>query len=565
MRECLGTRTGKSGTDPEKAPWDAVFPEWLKRFLTISPGSIVALARVFLAGFAFLSVYVDATQPAGDLTFTYAVLISYVAYSFVLALVVLSTPLRGRLALASHAIDIAVLSVLVHLTNGPESPLFVYFTFALFSATLRWSWRGALATTVAIVLIFIFLSIAHDAGFWAHLDRVIVRTAYLVTAGAFFCYFSAALESTRRRLARLAEWPVSIASPSDNVPFDIALSHTADVLDLTQALTLWQFNAEHKAWVAVFSDGVTRYQEMAQGLAGDELPDTPCLIGGPQSDPMPRALKSLARQGSFDHWITVPMKGTTLRGWLCLGAGRRMGRDLFPLAAIAANRVVAELEQHQLRLKLVEAATIQERMRLAQEIHDDVLQTLTALALQVKVVERDAPPRYQERLARLREQLTDQQARLRDGTSPIRARPSADRTFAVAQRLPGLCVILEEKWSCSIRLSIQPEDLTLSQYYGHGLSMAITEAVANGVRHGGASEFKIDVWARTRRLTLRIDDNGAGAPDLTGTFSHETVFARSLGSASLRTRVQNLGWRMEMSSSPKGLEIVVTAPLDDRS
>lgn len=92
--------------------------------------------------------------------------------------------------------------------------------------------------------------------------------------------------------------------------------------------------------------------------------------------------------------------------------------------------------------------------------------------------------------------------------------------------------------------------------------MFITEAIANGVRHGGADEFEINILANEHTLTLGVRDNGSGLPGVSGALSHETIFAEELGSASLRQRASDLGSRMEMTSSPQGLHIVIEVPLN---
>ena len=63
------------------------------------------------------------------------------------------------LGLATHIIDLSLFTVLIDLNEGPTSPLFVYFVFALLSAALRWRWRGVLWTPLPTLGIFIGLGV----------------------------------------------------------------------------------------------------------------------------------------------------------------------------------------------------------------------------------------------------------------------------------------------------------------------------------------------------------------------------------------------------------------------
>jgi hypothetical protein len=106
---------------------------------------LIASGRVVLAAFSLLAVWLDPSTPAQHAQTTYFLLLAYVGYALLVALVVWLThvPLV-RLGFVTHVVDLLVFSVLTYLTQGPTSPFFTYFMFSIVSATLRWQWRGAL-------------------------------------------------------------------------------------------------------------------------------------------------------------------------------------------------------------------------------------------------------------------------------------------------------------------------------------------------------------------------------------------------------------------------------------
>src|SRR4051794_27276814 len=100
---------------------------------------LIACSRLVLAVFAFSAIYIDPTQPALYSDFTYRLLAAFLLYSFLVAILSFLRPL-GRLGQVTTCIlDLVAFSSLMHLTEGPTSPFFVFFTFALFTATLRWN------------------------------------------------------------------------------------------------------------------------------------------------------------------------------------------------------------------------------------------------------------------------------------------------------------------------------------------------------------------------------------------------------------------------------------------
>jgi hypothetical protein len=57
-------------------------------------------------------------------------------------LATLNHPLRGRWSIAAHALEVALICLIIIYTEGPTSPFVIYFTFVLLVAALRWQWWG---------------------------------------------------------------------------------------------------------------------------------------------------------------------------------------------------------------------------------------------------------------------------------------------------------------------------------------------------------------------------------------------------------------------------------------
>ncbi|MCV0395637.1 MAG: hypothetical protein K5872_05210 [Rhizobiaceae bacterium] len=518
------------------------------------------MARLFLGVFALLSVVVDPDQPTHAQDLAYALLVAYVAYAAVLVAASMRFSPRRVTELTTHAVDVTFFSLLIYLTDGPVSPFFVYFSFVLFSATMRWGWRGAIVTTSATVLIFVAIILFSDAALMDHIDRSIIRIVFLITAGVLFSYFGGIVERARLRLARLAAWPAGSVSTTRMPAFEPILGHAASTMGAARLLVVWENELEPRLHMAEFQDGGVNLASLDGGFANaGEFPLRAVLLGPTTTLPPP--LPTLLGERGIRHAILAPLSGSSLKGVVLFIGDGPLGRDLLPLANIAAMRIGAEIEQHNLRLRFIDAAATEERARLARDIHDDLLQTLTAVSLQLRALEPQLAPGQGGQLARIRQLLSDQQGRLRWLVTEMRSGRSPSGEFAVALELSTLLRKTDAQWHCTTALSVQPAGLTVGEREGKALSMLVAEAVANGVRHGEASDIAVNVDSDGKMLTLRISDNGSGDRSLRGTFDHETVMSRKLGSASLRERVRDLGWSMKLSSERQGLEIEIEAPL----
>ena len=61
--------------------------------------------------------------------------------------------LDARLAVATHALDMAVFTAIVFSANGTTSPFFLFFVLPLLSAAIRWSWRETALTATTLVVL----------------------------------------------------------------------------------------------------------------------------------------------------------------------------------------------------------------------------------------------------------------------------------------------------------------------------------------------------------------------------------------------------------------------------
>jgi signal transduction histidine kinase len=164
---------------------------------------VIALGRLVLSIGGLLAIVIDPAQHP-ESTLEYAALIAYVAFSIGL-LIVFYRDIPDFWNVVFHGVEIGLLCLIIRYTEGPTSPFFVYFTFLLFVATLRWQGRGALITGILLSFVLIRLSLSpllvgHEE---ADIDRLIVRSIYLLVASGLFAFLGDQLARSHQRHERL--------------------------------------------------------------------------------------------------------------------------------------------------------------------------------------------------------------------------------------------------------------------------------------------------------------------------------------------------------------------------
>lgn len=169
---------------------------------------LIATARVVLATVALIALRLDPSNPARFAELAFDLVTAFLVYSVGVALVAWLRPAAAaRVRLPCHVADLVFFCAVIFVTQGPTSPFFVFFVFALVSAALRWQWRGTLATAVASLGAFLAIgayaaSVADDPAF--ELNQFIIRSAYLAVVAVLLGYLGDHERRLRRHAARVA-------------------------------------------------------------------------------------------------------------------------------------------------------------------------------------------------------------------------------------------------------------------------------------------------------------------------------------------------------------------------
>lgn len=240
------------------------------------------------------------------------------------------------------------------------------------------------------------------------------------------------------------------------------------------------------------------------------------------------------------------------RGEFSVFVTDRSGDELGQLAR-RLNRMAEQLQN--LLQTHAELATLEERNRLARDLHDSVKQQVFATAMQVgaarALIERD-PQAAQARLTEAEALARQAQAEL---TVLIRElRPAALQGQGLAEALGTYLEAWSRQTGIPIDISRQGER-SLPLPIELALFRVAQEALANVARHSRAGQVTVHLAYASEQVTLTISDNGSG-------FDPRLAGEKGLGLHSMQERLALLGGELEIQAAPgQGTQLVARAPL----
>ena len=217
----------------------------------------------------------------------------------------------------------------------------------------------------------------------------------------------------------------------------------------------------------------------------------------------------------------------------------------------ALSTLAVHLDTAMLFTRLRDAATADERRRLAREMHDGVAQDIASLGYLVDALAAaPASPAQAESLRRLRERITTVVAHVRLSVETLRTDVQASESLGAA--VSGLARHLSESSGIPIRVTVNERTARLRPEVEAELLRITQEAMTNAVRHSQASSIDVTcrVVAPAAEIMIRDDGRGLGTgrPD-------------SYGLAIMRERAQLIDADLAIESvEPNGTVVTVRVP-----
>jgi signal transduction histidine kinase len=185
-------------------------------------------------------------------------------------------------------------------------------------------------------------------------------------------------------------------------------------------------------------------------------------------------------------------------------------------------------------LALSEAMVVNERRRIACDLHDGLAQELAYLTRNLDSL---AGSVEQETLSRLRGATDRARLESRLAISTLSVSDQGTVGDALAEMACGTA----KRLGVVLALDILP-GIRLPAAHSNALVRIACEAVANAARHSGAGRVSVSLWRQGSHVLLRVSDSGSGF-DPSGP-------ATGFGLTSMRERARSAGGELRISSGP---------------
>ncbi|MEJ2751562.1 MAG: GAF domain-containing protein [Candidatus Promineifilaceae bacterium] len=256
------------------------------------------------------------------------------------------------------------------------------------------------------------------------------------------------------------------------------------------------------------------------------------------------------RHSGFRAYVGVPMtsRGKTL-GILSVfrNLRRPYSEEDISLLDSVADQIGTAIENARLRLENEQLLIVEERNRLARELHDAVTQSLYSLTLYAETSLRfsragqfDMANNYMEQVAETAQQALREMRLLLHNLRPA-VLEQLGLVKAIGQRFDAV----EKRVGVAVDYQIDGE-IDLPSRVEEALFHIVQEALNNALKHAAATEICLILSQQENRVTLTVADNGKGfrLADMND--------SGGLGLLSMRERVDSLGGEFYITSEEGG-------------
>lgn len=552
---------------------------------------LIAGTRVLLAGGGLLIVAIGSPALQTQ-AFVLYLLSWYLVYSLgMLALVWAPIEFAPGWAVAVHLFDFAAFALLIATTGAAGSPFFLGFLFLLVCGTLRWQATGTLWTAVATIVTYAGVSLVSATvlglpGFGLRI--FLIRTIYLGLISAIFATLSAHQRRFQGEIAQMASWPRQVSRDPRVVVSEI-LSLVSTVLEAPGIVLVWDETGKQDRMIAWLSGEETQWDERSRSeydplvlpilaersfQASDATSERGAVVvharGGfrrRRCRPINEAFRARFDLRAVQSW---PFEGELVRGRIFCVNKSRMGIDELVVGELVASQVASRLDSTLMLERLRDAAALDERVRVAGDLHDSLLQAQAGAALQLLAARRlldQRPDTARQGLEEVQNLLERGELEMRSfirGLRPASSLRPAVSAVSLADRLDALREKVDRQWSVTVDLRLAGAVDRVPPGLHDDVYHLTQEAVINAARHAEASSIRVTLSVAASDVSLEVVDDGRGFP-FHGTFDLDALNRMMAGPLTLKERVGRLAGDLTLASTTTGTTVRMKLPLDQKS
>lgn len=255
-----------------------------------------------------------------------------------------------------------------------------------------------------------------------------------------------------------------------------------------------------------------------------------------------RKSQPIVERGLFGPALFIPLaiRGQAF-GTLAVAnvrGGSVFSPDDLSVVQTFANEAAVAIEYGRIREELERLALLEERERIAMELHDGVVQTLFAVGLSLQIEGEDEPEDMRRRRFDAVTSIDRAIRDLRNYIYGLRPDDLADRHLERALR--DVASSFERSSGIEITSSIEPKAASALAHRSDTVLQAAREAVSNAVRHSGARRIELRFYLDGGDAVVEVADDGRGFD------AAHAAGGNGRGLANLSSRAKALGGVLEI-------------------
>jgi len=262
--------------------------------------------------------------------------------------------------------------------------------------------------------------------------------------------------------------------------------------------------------------------------------------------------------------ISAPIRGATVQGRIFIAEPKEVNEYSLILAEMIGLLIERSMDYAVALRTSTREAVQEERIRVARDLHDGLLQSFTGVVLQLETIHSliDKQP------AEARRMITDieglimgDQRELRSYVEQLRPRRRIiEVPFDFQSRMDELRSRFHTQWGIGVSFEAESIDPLVAKSLGQETFRIIQEAVTNSAKHGAASHIVVRVSSADNAMKIEIVDDGSGFP-FHGRMTLAAIRESGVGPAMLAERVAALNGDLAVESSGAGARVEISVPL----
>lgn len=224
---------------------------------------------------------------------------------------------------------------------------------------------------------------------------------------------------------------------------------------------------------------------------------------------------------------------------------------------IQLNKALNELEDSKKELEkayavVAEVTALEERQRIAKDIHDTAGHSLTTVIMQTESAKRIIDAQPDKAKAKIVAANLQAKSALEELRNSVHLLSGVSENKTLKEALTAIIHESTDGTGINIRSDIQ--EISVSEAKYRFLCNTLKEGISNGLRHGGATAFWFELTEEKGKIQFLLSDNGKGTSG---------KLKLGFGLSTMQERARALGGEVSLFSEPdEGLELRLELPID---